>query len=515
MSIFRFAHRRWFPSALRLSLPADEALAKAWPGVARIEIVPLPRLLGALLAAGLASELAKGAGHKYVRKVPTGKGGWRYFYAVTGGRGLGHSDEFAEGAKFKLTHNEQAGHFEVMHRDGSKVQIRHDETGHTEWVESKALTGMLHAEHADLLTAHTERTARDLAAAKKHGTATQVRRIEDHAGRYEHTKHLTGQAAAEEKKRARAAKARAEVAPPETPAFGGVTQEEARAAAAGEVSPPHVDAMAQKLIPGSDPKRAMRIVSRYGRVGTADAASEAREATIDKAREAAKGLRAIAHELPNGKMAVVWAPANTDANNSDRMREQERARAAASTKHYDSPEVALREIEKRVAEKRDVEAKRAAAHVETVREHAALSMATKTRRGTVKTDAGDVKGTIVGDGSLIVAKRGREYAVIHAKTGLTLPGRPRSEQFDAVPLAAPTVDQAVHAAAMVQRAGAVPASPGDATDAHRAAWKEAMGHLDTGIARESVALGKRLKAEKRAAKPAVPATRPERVAEAE
>ena len=154
--------------------------------------VAIGEAVGAALWATQASALLKGRGHKYVRRVPTGnpKRPWRYFYSVTGGKGLGHHDEFEVGGKFAITHNGTEGHFEIVGVEGDQVTVRHDETGHTETLTREALAAMLREHHADLVQAHAERTARDLKAARKHGTSTQVVRLRAHAAKYAHTRHL-------------------------------------------------------------------------------------------------------------------------------------------------------------------------------------------------------------------------------------------------------------------------------------------------------------------------------------
>jgi len=171
---------------------ADALLAKASLGRILPGEVELPEWMGALLLAAQGSALVKGAGHKYIRKVRAANGKWRYFYDVTGGRGAGHHEEFHEGAKFQLAHEGQAGHFEVVSVDGDTLRIKHDETGHETDVPKQALEAMLRREHAELFDAHKARTSRDLAAVRKHGTARQRERIEEHARKYEHTRGLIG-----------------------------------------------------------------------------------------------------------------------------------------------------------------------------------------------------------------------------------------------------------------------------------------------------------------------------------
>lgn len=99
------------PSAFAASLAAN-----GW--------TPLPEWLGASLAAS--APIAKGAGHKYLRKVPTGhttptgKPIYRYYYQVTGGHQLGHDEELREGAAFRVKDGDKEGHFHIRAVDGDQ-----------------------------------------------------------------------------------------------------------------------------------------------------------------------------------------------------------------------------------------------------------------------------------------------------------------------------------------------------------------------------------------------------------
>lgn len=147
----------------------------------------LPEALGELLWARQSSELVKGAGHKYVRRVKGANGKWRYYYDVTGGHGAAHHAEIHAGAKFKIEHEGKAGHYEVTKEDGGWVTIRHDETGHEAKVRKTTVQTMIKRQHAELFTAHRERTARDVKAAKKYGaSAKQKARLAAHARKYGH-----------------------------------------------------------------------------------------------------------------------------------------------------------------------------------------------------------------------------------------------------------------------------------------------------------------------------------------
>ena len=73
--------------------------------------------------------LAKGASHKYIKRVPKAGGGYRYYYEVGHGGGVHNEDHFVVGASFRHGN----GHFHLTHEVGDKrygdFRIRHDETG--------------------------------------------------------------------------------------------------------------------------------------------------------------------------------------------------------------------------------------------------------------------------------------------------------------------------------------------------------------------------------------------------
>lgn len=184
--------RAWLAQRGGKKIEGGASLAKAVGALDAIAECEVPDWLGERLYAAQASDLAKGAGHKYLRRVPTGnpKRPWRYFYRVSGGAGLGHADEMKVGAAFKLDDDGTSGHFHIQAVDGDRVTIRHDETGAVHVVERRALVAMLHAHHATAIGEHRDQMGRDIAAAGKHGTAKQRARIAAEAARYEHTRHL-------------------------------------------------------------------------------------------------------------------------------------------------------------------------------------------------------------------------------------------------------------------------------------------------------------------------------------
>ena len=150
----------------------------------------IPAFLGDLLF----SELEKGAGHKYIRRLPTGnaKKPWRYIYSVSGGKGgLGSEAEFEVGSKFKVRHGDKEGHFEIVGKTPEgKLQIKHDESGHVDTVAPAALSAMLRNEHATAISAHREKVRSDLAAVGKHGSVTQRERLLAYARQNENTRDL-------------------------------------------------------------------------------------------------------------------------------------------------------------------------------------------------------------------------------------------------------------------------------------------------------------------------------------
>jgi len=148
-------------------------------GLGGFEEVELPDWLGELVEGAVEASnglLIKGAGHKYIRRVPKAGGGWRYFYTVTGGHGLGHHSEMVRGSAFKIKDAGQEGHFHITEDHGDEVTLRHDETGKTSKVSKKALAAMLHAEHAEAVGKVRARVTANLEQAKKTGTNKQQER---------------------------------------------------------------------------------------------------------------------------------------------------------------------------------------------------------------------------------------------------------------------------------------------------------------------------------------------------
>ena len=131
--------------------------------------------------------MLKGAGHKYIRRVPKSGGGYRYFYRVSGGKGgVGHESEFEVGAAFRVKDAGKEGHFHITGKaDDGTLTIKHDETGASHTLSPSALRSMLHTEHAEAIGAHKDKIAQDLKDAKESGaTPKQVARLEAEADKY-------------------------------------------------------------------------------------------------------------------------------------------------------------------------------------------------------------------------------------------------------------------------------------------------------------------------------------------
>lgn len=98
-------------------------------------------------------ELEKGAGHKYLQRIPSGKQRPRYYYIYTRpqGRGLAAHTDLIQGSKFQIEHNGKQGHFEVLRPpdpETGAVTIRHDETGKTIHVRPQDLQRWITSQQA-------------------------------------------------------------------------------------------------------------------------------------------------------------------------------------------------------------------------------------------------------------------------------------------------------------------------------------------------------------------------------
>lgn len=104
------------------------------------------------LELGIEKSLQKGAQHKYLRRVPTGKQKprWKYIYKLPGKKPLVADEHLVEGAKLKVSHAGKLGHFEVLGHDQRRglVRLKHDESGRKAWIKKRDLARMLEAHHA-------------------------------------------------------------------------------------------------------------------------------------------------------------------------------------------------------------------------------------------------------------------------------------------------------------------------------------------------------------------------------
>jgi 2'-5' RNA ligase len=152
---------------------------------ARQDECELPDWLGEMIFGAANGVFLKGAGHKYIRRIPKAGGGWRYFYKVTGGHGLGSHAEFVKGAAFKIrSRSGQEGHVHILEDHGEEVTLRHDESGNEARISKAALASMLAREHAEALGAVKQRAAQTLEQARKTGTKRQQEKAAALASKY-------------------------------------------------------------------------------------------------------------------------------------------------------------------------------------------------------------------------------------------------------------------------------------------------------------------------------------------
>lgn len=126
--------------------------------------------------------LFKGAGHKYVRRIPISGGGaggkkYRYIYSAAHALTDLHPDGPQVGEKLRAKDGDKDGHYEVKdrHEDGT-VTIRHDETGNEKRVTGNQLRMMMEEHHG--AQAKTERVAARVAyrIMAQHGSPKQQER---------------------------------------------------------------------------------------------------------------------------------------------------------------------------------------------------------------------------------------------------------------------------------------------------------------------------------------------------
>ena len=101
------------------------------------------------------SDLVKAAKHKYIKRIPKPRGGYRYVYTATHAGGVAKEEHFKAGAAFKLTFNGQEGHFHITAEEGDTLTIKHDELhgpDHSGVKMTRAeLAALLTKEHAPAL----------------------------------------------------------------------------------------------------------------------------------------------------------------------------------------------------------------------------------------------------------------------------------------------------------------------------------------------------------------------------
>lgn len=99
-----------------------------------------------------AMALAKGADHKYVRRIVTGKASPKYRYIYAGDLKPGRRSRAKPkvGEKIKVSHEGQAGHYAVtkVHDDGH-VEVHHDETGHRMKIKADKLHDLFRENNVD------------------------------------------------------------------------------------------------------------------------------------------------------------------------------------------------------------------------------------------------------------------------------------------------------------------------------------------------------------------------------
>lgn len=177
----------------------EQAYAPDWSGLSKgldeLDAYVVDQELTKALDAGdfdAALDLIKGAGHKYIRRIPTGdpKRKWIYVYNVTSKH---HGKGPAVGEKIKVSHGDKRGHYEITHaHDDDHVTLRHDETGHEMKVHKDHVHEIFSQEHEDAIDAAHKRLARTVEAAMRHGTEAQQKKakaaLEDHREKYGYDK---------------------------------------------------------------------------------------------------------------------------------------------------------------------------------------------------------------------------------------------------------------------------------------------------------------------------------------
>lgn len=132
-------------------------------------------------------DLVKGAGHKYVRRVPTGKPKpkYRYVYTVDSEH---HDEDVVVGEKLRIKHGDKEGHYEVTKVSGNKVTVRHDETGHERVVDKSHLHDIFAFEHAAAVVKKYKELKKTAQLAMQYGSRKQkqiaIRNVDRFSERY-------------------------------------------------------------------------------------------------------------------------------------------------------------------------------------------------------------------------------------------------------------------------------------------------------------------------------------------
>ena len=134
---------------------------------------------------GINKNLHKSRNHKYIRRVPytgaNGKRKYRYYYKVTGGKGVGSHDEMVVGAKFRVASKDghQEGHLTVEQIFNDTVSVKSDETGRTYVLSKKALSALLHNHHLESIKESRDKAKKIHDAASKYGSEKQKARAKE------------------------------------------------------------------------------------------------------------------------------------------------------------------------------------------------------------------------------------------------------------------------------------------------------------------------------------------------
>ncbi len=144
--------RRSVQGGYEYRFPAADLTAGPDPALARVlNAAPSAQPPELLFCYGGDDEMTKGADHKYIKRVPTGKPKpkWRYIYKHPKRKGLVVDEHLVSGTKLKVRHAGELGHFEILEHDEAKgvVKVKHDETGRVAHIKKRDLARMLQAHH--------------------------------------------------------------------------------------------------------------------------------------------------------------------------------------------------------------------------------------------------------------------------------------------------------------------------------------------------------------------------------